>query len=169
MREVFIPKALQEIGDHAFSRCPSLEKFVVAPENEIFFTDEHGALYQRINSNIVLVRVPTTLAGVYRVPDGVTHIGSGAFEGCAGLTAMILPPKIRQIKNDAFCGCTGLKGIATPSIPYGCTADMFQDSPKLRLYGAKAGDVEDFAKRTGIPFVIQDVYALLAKHRKTVK
>lgn len=47
----------------------------------------------------------------------VTSIGPSAFEGCTGLTSVIIPSTILTIKYSAFYGCTGLTG--TLNIPNG--------------------------------------------------
>lgn len=39
------------------------------------------------------------------VPDGVTYIGAGAFEGCGNMLTLRLPVTITVIGNGAFKGC----------------------------------------------------------------
>ncbi|MCQ4672836.1 leucine-rich repeat protein [Lactonifactor longoviformis] len=45
------------------------------------------------------------------IPEGVTEIGTGAFQNNTGLQKVILPVSIRKIGNNAFRGCTGLSEI----------------------------------------------------------
>lgn len=169
LKQIYIPKMLKKIGDYAFWGCSSLEKFIVHAENNIFFTDVYGVLYQRVKSNIVLLRAPVVLTKGYRVPDGVTHIARGAFEGCENLIGLILPRTIRQIQDNAFSGCTGLKKVALTYMPYFYgDKKLFKDSPNLCLYGGRGSDVEAYAKCAGIPFAEQDVSALLAKYKRVI-
>ncbi|MGO5082166.1 leucine-rich repeat protein, partial [Oscillospiraceae bacterium LCP25S3_E4] len=52
------------------------------------------------------VDIPSTIDG-YKV----TEIGNYAFEGCTGLTSVIIPNSVTNIEGGAFRGCTGLKSI----------------------------------------------------------
>ena len=48
------------------------------------------------------------------VPHGVKAIGSGAFDGCSGLTSLTLPNSVKRIDNHAFYGCSGLTSVSLP-------------------------------------------------------
>ena len=57
----------------------------------------------------------TTLKSI-SFPDGLTYIGTSAFEGCTNLTTITLPPTtLVEIGSSAFKGCTKLKSINLPS------------------------------------------------------
>ena len=105
LRVVSIPYGFADIGEAAFMGCKNLTEFQVPREHEVFYTDEYGVLFQRMNRNIVLLRAPTNLAGNYRVPDGVTHIVSYAFESCAELTTVTIPKSVWSIRPQAFVDC----------------------------------------------------------------
>lgn len=49
------------------------------------------------------------------IPDTVTSIGESAFEDCKGLLSLSLPTKLQSISGWAFSGCTGLKMIHIPA------------------------------------------------------
>ena len=42
------------------------------------------------------------------IPDSVTSIGEGAFEGCASLTSIIIPKSVTSIGEDVFYDCPQL-------------------------------------------------------------
>ena len=48
------------------------------------------------------------------IPDSVTTIYGGAFEGCTGLTNVPIPDSVRKIGNGAFEGCVRLKNVSVP-------------------------------------------------------
>lgn len=49
------------------------------------------------------------------VPDGVTFIGTHAFEGCSGVKTIRFPETVEQIKQYAFKNCYSLENIVTPN------------------------------------------------------
>lgn len=48
------------------------------------------------------------------INEGITSIGSSAFDGCNALEKIILHNGIKTIKNHAFYGCTNLKEVYLP-------------------------------------------------------
>ena len=47
--------------------------------------------------------------------DGtVTSLGSGCFEGCSGLTSVVIPDSVTILGNSCFNGCSGLTSVTIP-------------------------------------------------------
>ena len=53
-------------------------------------------------------------SGVFSIPESVESIGYGAFEGCTGLTQVIIPSSVKIIRDKAFEGCAGLTQVNIP-------------------------------------------------------
>ena len=49
------------------------------------------------------------------MPNSVTSIGSGAFEGCTGLKSITIPNSVTSIGSYAFNNCTGLTSVTVGS------------------------------------------------------
>lgn len=47
----------------------------------------------------------------HNIPDGVTTIGSAAFDGCTSFQSIVIPDSVTSIDRDAFYGCSGLQSI----------------------------------------------------------
>jgi len=112
LQKVDIPETLTDIGSCAFAGCENLTAFSVAPGNPVMHTDERGVLFQKYKDNVVLVRAPVDLCGNYRIPDGVTHICSRAFEGCSQLEELIVPDSVWVIQDEAIMDCPNLRRIS---------------------------------------------------------
>ncbi len=97
-----IPKTLEDISDerHPFVFCPSITDIKVEADNPNY-CDLHGAIYTKDIKK--LVYCPPYISGVYKVPDGVTHICSNAFGACDKITEVILPDTLKSFGNGAFC------------------------------------------------------------------
>lgn len=63
--------------------------------------------------------IPTTYAGDFTIPSSVngytvTKVGAYAFQGCSGITAMILPEGIKEIGDYAFVNATAMTSVSLP-------------------------------------------------------
>ena len=64
------------------------------------------------------------------IEDGITSIGTEAFDSCAALTSITIPDSVKSIGNYVFQSCTNLTSIAIPDsvtsigshLFYGCTS-----------------------------------------------
>ena len=86
LKSITIPDSVTSIGDGAFIGCSSLTEIKVASENSNYVS-VNGVLYNKDKTTIICY--PAGKKGNnYKIPDGVTSIDNGAFEGCTSLTAI---------------------------------------------------------------------------------
>ena len=153
---IFVSKNVEKIGDYAFYRYLGSDgsvTFTVDGENSHFIA-ENGSLYSKDKK--VLYRYSgrqeeTDESGesaedpwglgmstnyTFDIPQGVTTIGTAAFQGCVsgsgfdmtGLTQVTIPDSVTTIGASAFEGCTLLGDAFAALMDGGSTEVVVPDS-----------------------------------------
>lgn len=109
---VSIPDSVTRIGHLAFAGCPALAGIEVGSGNAAF-SSRDGVLFDK--GGKTLLCCPGGKSGIYSLPAGVTEIEGSAFDGCSGLTGLILPDSLENIDGSgAFGGCWSLLELEAP-------------------------------------------------------
>lgn len=103
--------SVASIGIGAFEGCNKLTITVV--EDNPNFSSLDGVLYNKAKTN--LIKSPINKTGSFNIPSTVTSIENSAFEGCSGLTNVVIPSTVTSIGGLAFYGCRGLTSVSIPS------------------------------------------------------
>ncbi len=74
-----------------------------------------------------------------KLPDSVTSIGSYAFADCTGLTGITLPGNVMLIEYDAFAGCRSLPKVEIPASVTKIEGGAFQGCVSLSSVYFKGG------------------------------
>ena len=110
LTSVSIPASVTTIGNYAFAGCEGLASIKVEAGNIAYDSRENcNAIIETASNTLVAGCMNTT------IPNSVTAIGDGAFEGCTGLTSIDIPSSVTSIGGTAFYGCTGLTSITIPN------------------------------------------------------
>ena len=113
LRSITIPNSVTSIGAWAFNGCTGLTAINVAMKNQNYVSPD-GVLYNKDKTTIMCY--PAGKKGNnYKIPDGVTEIGSIAFSGCSSLTSVTIPNSVTSIGSGAFNGCTSLTRVTIPN------------------------------------------------------
>lgn len=117
--DLVLPTTVETVGGWAFRDCTSLKSLVVRSNlkppyattvspfeggdiEHIEFTSGVSSVGDYIFSGAVSSM--TTLI----LPEGMTALGSNAFEGCSSLSSLYIPTTMVEIEMEAFEGCTSL-------------------------------------------------------------
>ncbi len=65
------------------------------------------------------------------IPDGVTSIGSSAFEGCTSLTTVSIPDSVTSIGEEAFEYCESLTNVTIPDNVTNISVGLFANCVSL--------------------------------------
>ena len=123
LKEIFLPESITNIGNGAFSICPSLSE-VVLPYG---LTDiSHGCFAQCLG--LKRVRIPASVTNIHEtafascsnledvnLPRGLRRIGHAAFRCCRRLELSRVPTSLEYIGEYAFCGCSRLESLTFPA------------------------------------------------------
>ena len=105
-----IPNTVRKIGLYAIIRCKNLSAIKVDEGNQFYDSrDDCNALIET-NTNTLIAGCKNTV-----IPNTVTSIGYGAFEGAEGLTSITIPNSVTYIGQDAFEGCKSLTSVTIPN------------------------------------------------------
>ena len=109
LTSITIPNSVTSIGSSAFRGCSVLTSISVAANNQTYDSrDNCNAIIEK-TTNTLIVGCKNTI-----IPNSVTSIGDGAFNGCSELTNITIPNSVTSIGGAAFAGCSSLASITIP-------------------------------------------------------
>lgn len=103
---VTISSSITSIGNGAFAGCTKLASITVDVNNTTFDSRNNCNAIIKKSNNELIVGCKNTV-----IPNSVTSIGNGAFEGCRELGTITIPNTITSIGNGAFYQCNNLEII----------------------------------------------------------
>ncbi len=112
LTSVTIGKNVTSIDFSAFYSCSNLTS-VTLNSNALVSKKYYSSSSDNIRS---LFKSQVT---EYILGNSVTSIGAYAFNGCSGLTSVMIPYSVTSIGENAFIGCSGLTSVM---IPYSVTS-----------------------------------------------
>ena len=112
LESINIPNSVTSIERYAFGSCNSLQNIYIDEDN-LYYCDVDGNLFSKDKTKLIQYAIGKTSAS-YKIPDGVTTIGYGAFLDCSGLENITMPNSVIAIEYGAFECCGGLQSIEIP-------------------------------------------------------
>jgi hypothetical protein len=110
LTSITIPNRVWRIGKGAFRNCSLLTSIIVDKNNTAYDSRENCNAIISTTTNSLITGCQTTI-----IPNSVTSISQGAFQGCSLLTSIAIPNSVTSIGKDAFYGCSLLTSITIPN------------------------------------------------------
>ncbi len=109
LTSINIPDSVTSIDWGAFQYCKSLTNINVS-ENNQYYCSVDGNLYNKNKTTLIRYNIGKKDTS-YIIPDSVTSIDWGAFEGCRSLTSISIPDSVTSIYKYAFSRCISLMDV----------------------------------------------------------
>ena len=109
LSSITIPDSVTELQHNPFAYA-DLTSINVDPGNKKFVSVD-GVVFNKSKSTIIAY--PSNRYDSYTIPNSVTRIGDGAFEGCI-LEDITIPDSVTSIGDTAFQNCSHLTSITIP-------------------------------------------------------
>ena len=106
--DVAIPGSVTVIGERAFATCSRLMNISVETGNKVY-SSRNGMLLTKDGTFLI-----QGVNGEVEFPPCVRMIGTQAFEGCSGLTRLVIPESVTNIASRAFAYYRGLTDVMIP-------------------------------------------------------
>ena len=106
--DVAIPVSVTDIGLRAFTTCSRLMNISVETGNKVY-SSRNGMLLTKDGATLI-----QGVNGEVEFPSCVRMIGTQAFEGCSGLTRLVIPDNVTNIASRAFAYYRGLTDVMIP-------------------------------------------------------
>lgn len=114
LKEITLPNSVTEIGEWIFVGCASLRSVKLS---ESLRRIPYRAFRFFVGLDEVFCCPFTEIV----IPNSVTEIDEGAFEGCKSLASITIPESVKKIDGSAFNGCT----VLTIHAPAGSYAEEY--------------------------------------------
>ncbi len=157
LKSIRLGKNVKNIEYDSIVICTNLVEIIVDEENPYFYSDENGALYDKLNS--VLIKYPeANPAESYKIKEGTKEIGMLAFGNNLYLQNIEIPSSVKTIAEGAFQLSSGLKEITIPETVEFIGAQAFIDSFSLeKIYFLGENLIIDEPYLTGVEWELSEM------------
>lgn len=147
LTSITIPNSLTSIGWYAFEGCTNLTNIYYNGDVAGWCSILGLANLMNCGSDSLWgwnscekkLHINNELVTSLVIPDGVTNIGSSAFQNCSNLTSVTIPNSVTNIGASAFSGCSKLESITIPNSVTSIGSSAFKKCSSLTIVTISVG------------------------------
>lgn len=155
LTSVTIPSSVTSVGGWTFSGCSGLTSIKVDEGNTTYDSRDNCDAIIKTETNELVTGCKNTV-----IPNSVTSVGGGAFDGCSGLTSITIPNSVTSIGWTAFRGCTSLTSITIPNSVASIGGSAFNNCSSLTSVTIGSGLKTIYSRAFVSCPELSDVYCL---------
>ena len=130
LTSVTLPGRMREFTSTTIDSCSALTTIELVGESTKYSTRSEGTVAGQETQNrkvlcnadgTELIFCPKGMLGAFVLPNTVTKVGSGAFQGCSALTKVTIPGRVTEIGKNAFRSASAIASIEFENSNVGLT------------------------------------------------
>ena len=141
LKSITIPASVHEIERRVFEGCTSLESIVVEEGNSTYDSRDNCNAVIETATNTLKIGLSST-----KIPNTVTTIGGGAFEGTT-LKSIVIPEGVTLIENEAFKDCKSLEAVSLPN-----------SLERIYPFAFRNSNISSISIPAGVKYISEDVF-----------
>lgn len=147
LTEITIPASVKEIGKYCFCHSNNLAAINVDENNEVY-SSSTGVLFDKEQTTVVYCPRAIDYSEV-QIPETITAIGDGAFEGIS-VEEIAIPDGVTSIGAAAFANSETLTKVTIPDSVTEIGEDAFGNSPEVSIIANEGSFAYGYAEENGL-------------------
>ena len=136
LRSLTIPYTVSDVEWRAIVDCPKLERVSWQPDVCVNFGRDNFLRCPNIKDTLIvcdtiLIHLPVSAKGQYKMPNTIKVVGASAFMDCSDLSAVRLSENVHSIYAYAFKNCVALDSLDLPEKLRYIGEEAFNNCSKL--------------------------------------
>ena len=157
LKEITLPKSLESVTGELFRGDTGLQAINISEDSE-YFTSVNGVLFNKDMTELIAYP-PGLETGFYAVPDGVTKIGTWAFNECI-INEIVISDTVTELGDRAFAWVNGEK-ITVPESVETIGAEAFTASQNMTIYVYQDSAAHSYVMNNYINFALMpEIYSV---------
>ena len=152
LERIELPDKISYVGDGVFKNCSKLQNIILSKDHP-YLELTNDALFSKPDNRLIFF-LPS-YSGAYTIPFGTKIIGTDALSLTHGLTEVIIPDSVTEIREHALGFCRKLVSVTVPASVIKIGNGAFEGcSEQLVITVEKNSYAEEYCKKNDLEYVL---------------